>query len=88
MLGVLQEIKGDKVTFIDVPEKFSVRSTIQKIIDDNMNLKKILWDTQVDSPSPNALILLDGVEINNLRGLETTIEPNQELVILPVVHGG
>jgi hypothetical protein len=88
MLGVLQEIKGDKETFIEVPEKSTVGSAILKIMNDNMNLKEILWDNQVNSPSPNALIILDGVEINNLRGIETKIEPNQELVILSVVHGG
>ncbi|MHA2092810.1 MAG: hypothetical protein ACW98K_18345, partial [Candidatus Kariarchaeaceae archaeon] len=88
MLGVLQEIKGDKETFIEVPEKSTVMSAILKIMNDNMNLKEILWDNQVNSPSPNALIILDGVEINNLRGIETKIEPNQELVILSVVHGG
>jgi molybdopterin converting factor small subunit len=88
MLGVLQEINRDKVTFVDVPEKSTVGSAILKIINDNMNLKKILWDNQVNSPSPNALIILDGIEINNLRGLETKIVANQELVMLPVVHGG
>ena len=88
LLGVLQNIKGSKEIFIDIPEKSTVGSAIQKIIYDNENLKKILWNNQVKNPSLNALIILDGIEINNLKGLDTQISPNQELVMLSVVHGG
>ena len=88
MFGVLQEIKGSKEAFMDIPKKSTVGSVIKKIVNNNENLKKILWDNQVNSPSPNALIILDGVEINNLRGMDTQIKPNQELVFLSVVHGG
>lgn len=88
MLGFLQKIKGIEETFIDIPENSTVESAIQKILNDDVSLKEKIWDDHVNSPSPNTLIMLDGVEINNLLGIETQIKPNQELVILSVVHGG
>lgn len=35
-----------------------------------------------------ALILINGVEINNLEGLKTQVEDGDMLVIIPVTHGG
>jgi molybdopterin converting factor small subunit len=87
-LGILSEASGSREILIQVPEKSTIGSAIKQIIADNKSLDHILWDKTVDSPTPNALILLDGVEINNLNGLETQLEPNQEIVLLPVVHGG
>lgn len=88
LLGVLREAGGSKEVSTDVPENTTVGSTIKQLIGDDENLKAALWDDAVDSPIPNALIMLDGVEINNLQGTDTPIRPDQELVLLSVVHGG
>ncbi|MFH1178857.1 MAG: MoaD/ThiS family protein, partial [Candidatus Bathyarchaeota archaeon] len=88
ILGAIRETGGFKETTLDVPECSSVGSTIQVLIGDNESLRTLLWDLEVDSPSPNALIMLNGVEINNLQGMETPIKKGQELVLLSVVHGG
>jgi molybdopterin converting factor small subunit len=88
LIGVFQEAKGKKQVIIDVPEESTVGSAIQALIVDDEEFKAVIWDMEVDHPSPNALILLDGIEINNLAGTETTLKPNQELVLLSVVHGG
>ena len=88
MMGVLRKAQGNKEITIDLPEDSTVGAAIKEIIGENEALKKVLWDSEVDSPSPNALIMLNGVEIKNLQGTETPIMPGQELVLLSVVHGG
>ncbi len=88
LLGVLRDSGSLKEQTIDVPESSTVGTAIKQLIAGNESLRSTLWDKSVDSPVPNALIMLDGVEINNLQGLETPIKSNQELVLLSVVHGG
>ena len=39
------------------------------------------------NPARN-LIMLDGIEIGNLEGLETSIGNGSEVVVVPVTHGG
>ena len=73
---------------LDLLENTTVGSAIQSLIGDDKSLESLIWDMDVDSPSPKALIMLGGVEISNLQGKETPIEPGQELVLLSVVHGG
>jgi molybdopterin converting factor small subunit len=34
------------------------------------------------------LIMLDGIEVGNIEGLETSISNGSEIVLIPVAHGG
>ena len=88
MLGVLREAGGSKEQIIDIVEGATVDSVIRGLMAQDERLEGVLWDKEVDSPLPNALIMLDGVEVNNLEGLETPVKRGQELVLLSVVHGG
>ena len=88
MLGVLREVGGSKEQVIDIVEGATVDSVIRDLMAQDERLEGVLWDKEVDSPLPNALIMLDGVEVNNLEGLETPVKRGQELVLLSVVHGG
>ena len=88
LMGVLSKAQRNKEVFLDLPNDSTVGAAIKTIIVTNEALKEVLWDTEVDSPSPNALIILNGVEIKNLQGTETPLLPGQELVLLSVVHGG
>ena len=87
MLGVLREV-GPKEQTINIVEGATVNSVIRDLMAEDERLENALWDKEVDSPFPNALIMLDGVEVNNLDGLETPVKRGQELVLLSVVHGG
>ena len=88
MMGVLSKAQGNKEVFLDLPEDSTIGTAIKTLIAKNEALKEVLWDVEVDSPSPNALIMLNGVEIKNLQGTETPLMHDQELVLLSVVHGG
>jgi molybdopterin converting factor small subunit len=47
-----------------------------------------LIDPELDDPRTNALILVNGKEVSVLQGLNTKIKDGDELVLIPVVHGG
>jgi len=52
------------------------------------NFEKGIYDPVLNSPLTNALILLNGVEVNNLQGLETQVKEGDNMVLLSVTHGG
>ena len=52
------------------------------------DFERVLVDSQLDDPRPNALILVEGKEISVLQGLETEIKDAEEMVLVPMVHGG
>lgn len=47
-----------------------------------------LIDADLKDPRANALILVSGTEISALDGLETLLKDGDEVVLLPVAHGG
>lgn len=51
-------------------------------------LTQSLIDQQLKDPRPNVLIIVNGKEIGVLNGLETNLQDDDEVVLVPVVHGG
>ena len=67
----------------------TVRKTIEKLIEAfSSEFKRTLVDPELEDPRPNALILVNGKEISVLQGLETEVEDGDEIVLVPVSHGG
>ncbi len=90
LLGTFREASGREELELIIPaEKADVATAIEELLKTmGEKLKRELIDPLSESPLPNALILLNGVEINNLDGLETEIIDGDTLTLLPVVHGG
>jgi molybdopterin converting factor small subunit len=82
-----------KASEIEVPlreENPTVRSVISQLLSQESfaSLRELLLDLETADPRPNALIMVSGREISTLDGLETKLGMNDELSLLPVVHGG
>jgi molybdopterin converting factor small subunit len=76
-LGVFKELFGGKLLTIKLKKDASVKSVVQKLAGSEVN---DVWS--------NALILVNGKEISVLDGLETIVSDGDEIVLLPVSHGG
>jgi len=88
LLGTFRELT--EIDQLSVEAKhLDVRSVIMLLIDSaSKRSRAMLIDPELNDPRPNALLLLNGREISILRGLETEVNDGDELVIIPVVHGG
>jgi len=50
--------------------------------------KSTFCESDLNSPKSNSLILVNGREISVLDGYETRLCDGDEIVFVPVVHGG
>ena len=66
----------------------SVAELVTELVKEVPGMERSLVDRQLDDPRPNALILVNGREIGVLDGLETRVRDGDEVVFVPVVHGG
>jgi molybdopterin synthase sulfur carrier subunit len=87
-VGSLRHASGAECLGLDCAENACVRTLISEITEKRPELKHSLIDQQLQDPRINALILVNGREINVLNGLETRLNDGDELVLIPVVHGG
>lgn len=87
-IGVFRTFSGRSKLTIKIEKAISLREAIEKIVEEAPNLKGFLVDPELEDPRPNALILVNGREISVLNGLETLLKDGDEVVFVPVIHGG
>lgn len=86
-IGALRSASGENTKVVNF-EGCSVKELIEKITIDSAELKRNLVGGEAENQHPNALILVNGREISVLNGLNTRLSDNDEVVFIPVVHGG
>jgi len=88
LIGALRHISGKNQLIIKCQECKSLKELISKVTKESPELIPILTSQQPDGPKNNILILVNGREISVLNGLETKLNDRDEIVFVPVVHGG
>jgi len=73
---------------IQTEKTITLRELINKTAKAMPRLEKALIDSELEDPRPNALIIVNGKEISILNGLKTKIKDGDEVVFIPVLHGG
>jgi molybdopterin synthase sulfur carrier subunit len=66
----------------------SISDLVNELVRKVPEIERGLVDQQLGNPGANALILVNGREIGVLNGLETRLKNGDEVVLVPVVHGG
>ena len=89
LLGVFRGLSGKSQVPLELEETTTIRKIIQKLAGAfSPEFKRTLIDPELEDPRPNALILVNGKEISVLQGLETEVNHGDEIVLVPVSHGG
>ena len=90
LYGVFKSAAGIGDSQFDITTGTTVRNAILQLVSEPSfsELKHLLLESNSSDPRPNALIMVSGREINALKGLDTMLEENDELALLPVAHGG
>jgi molybdopterin synthase sulfur carrier subunit len=87
-IGALRHVSGADELALDYKDDVSIRELMSEITKEVPALTRSLMDQQLEDPRPNVLILVNGREISVLNGLETNLQNGDEVVLVPVVHGG
>lgn len=87
-IGSLRASADKSKLTLELGKTVSLREVIKKIVEEQPKLKRALIDPELDDPRTNSIILVNGKEINVLDGLDTKLKDGDELILIPVVHGG
>lgn len=89
LLGVFRGLTRKSRISLRLKKQSTVRDVVQKLADSlTVEAKRLLVDPELNDPRPLALILVNGKEISVLNGLETKINDGDEMILIPVAHGG
>jgi molybdopterin converting factor small subunit len=88
IMGTLKNIVGVDEIIFEEKSASIVDDYINLLVVNHPALEDVLLGTFLENPLSNSLILLDGVEINNLKGINTPVKDGSEIVLISVTHGG
>jgi MoaD family protein len=86
-IGALRHASGGNTQVVDCAE-CTVKELIEKLSGSSPDLKPNLVGGEGENVRPNSLVLVNGREISVLNGLDTVLKDDDEVVFIPVVHGG
>lgn len=88
-LGIFERLSGKKRLTVKLEEPTTVRKVMKELTEIfSSDFKKVLLDSELNDPRSNSLILVGGKEISALEGLETVVKDTDEVVLVPIAHGG
>ncbi len=87
-IGALRHLSGKSRFVVQYQQDISVKALIEHISQENPNLRHTFGDQQLNDSRSNSLILVNGREISILDGYETKLCDGDEVIFVPVVHGG
>jgi len=87
-IGSFRSFSGKNRLVINLKRKTRLKDIIEEIVEKHPKLKGALIGPWLDRFGTNALILVNGNEISVLDGLATTLKNGDEVVFVPVLHGG
>jgi adenylyltransferase/sulfurtransferase len=86
-VGALRHASGRDMSFVD-SEGCSVKELICTLTRRRPELRRNLINEELGDQRPNALIIVNGREISVINGLSTALKDGDEVILVPVVHGG
>jgi MoaD family protein len=87
-IGALRHLSGKTQFAITFQQGISIKELLEKISQELPMLKRAFSDQELNDSRSNSLILVNGREISVLNGYETKLSDGDEIVFVPVVHGG
>lgn len=87
-IGSLRAASKKSKFTLKIERTVKLKDIVNMIIEAQPKLRRALIDPELDDPRPNVLLLVNGKEVSVLNGLDTPLKDGDELVLVPVVHGG
>ncbi len=87
-IGALRHLSGKTQLTVNFQDGISIKQLVDNISQELPELKRTFSDQELNDSRSNSLILVNGREISVLNGYETKLNDGDEIVFVPVVHGG
>jgi molybdopterin synthase sulfur carrier subunit len=87
-VGSFRGVSGKSEIAFRFAKPVSLRVLVAKVVERLPKLKSALVNPESGQPRSNMLVLVNGQEIGVLKGIETKVNDGDEVVFVPVMHGG
>lgn len=87
--GWLKRLSSHEEILLELGEEPTVRDVFKKLITElGPEFESSVVDEELRDPRARVLIVVDGVEVSALSGLDTIVREGSKVVLIPFFHGG
>lgn len=87
-IGSFRSISGKAKIVFRLKGSAKLEEVVRRLCEETPKLAQILMDPGRGVPRTNMLVLVNGREISVLNGFGTLIEDGDDVVFVPILHGG
>lgn len=87
-VGSLRAVSRKAKITLTLGSNASVRDVVNNVVKHRPALSRVLIDPEVGDPRKDVLMLVNGKDTSVLNGFGTMLHDEDEVVFVPVVHGG
>ena len=87
-VGVLHEVFNKKQAQLKFAQSPTVKEMVEKLAEASPEGRRSVLETESNQIHPALLILVNGKEVSALKGSETRLKEDDEVVLISVSHGG
>lgn len=87
-VGVFRSISGKDELNMQFRKRVSMKEAMSEIVEKLPKLGRVLVNSELETATAHMLVLVNGKEISVLDGLDTRLKDGDEVVFVPVIHGG
>lgn len=87
-VGSLRSASGKSEMTLDFEKNVPLKEVLRRLAEKKPKLGRALVDLELNDPRLNALVIVNDKEISVLDGLDTMLKDRDEIVFVPVLHGG
>jgi molybdopterin synthase sulfur carrier subunit len=85
----IKKILGTGEIELSVPEKSTLQELVTKLVNNfGDELASLLLESETRKVLPHIRLMVNGRDIAFLNGMDTVLQPGDEVLILPPVSGG
>jgi molybdopterin synthase sulfur carrier subunit len=85
----IKKILGKGEIELSVPEKSTLQELVTKLVNNfGDELASLLLESETRKVLPHIRLMVNGRDIAFLNGMDTVLQPGDEVLILPPVSGG
>ena len=90
LMGVLRNLAGRASLEIEIREDGTVAQVVEKLVGlvGRNEFAAAIVDRDLNDPTVNTLIIVNNKDISALDGVKTQVKNTDEMVLIPISHGG
>jgi len=87
-VGVLHQVFKKNQVSLEFGHPPTVKEIVEELAGASAEARRVMLEAELNQIHPALLVLVNGKEVNALKGSQTRVQKGDDIVLISVSHGG